>query len=188
MTIITISTFRTVCWQFLTNQRPLQSSQNWELSLNEEISSNFLSRTFIYLQASQICQGGSVWHYFITKSHLSKVALTGCHSSKPNATELPSPWGRAAWLCSYPGLLKEVGTGWKSLWKRGIVFVSLQAETIGGWMARIGSAMAARRGWEEGEVKKHILKRLAILLLQRNSIQLLNIMSTFPNIEVDGVL
>ena len=67
-------------------------------------------------------------------------------------------------------------------------------ETLGGWheqkvnqVKKLGSALARQTGQEESEAIRHLIQRVAVLLVKGNSALLLNRLPTFPTPEVDGV-
>ena len=75
----------------------------------------------------------------------------------------------------------------------GVVFTPLPMETLGGWhevtvreIRKIGSALSRHTGGEEGEVIRHIVQRLSILLIKGNASLILNRVPSFPQPYVDG--
>ena len=79
--------------------------------------------------------------------------------------------------------------------REGLSFIPLPAETLGGWsenavkqLKRIGSALAGRTGKDEGEVQRHLLQRLSVLLMKGNSILLINRIPSYPENYLDGDL
>ena len=73
--------------------------------------------------------------------------------------------------------------------REGIVFVPLVAETFGGWgpgaithIRRLGRALAARGGRDEGEVISHLFQKLSVLLQRDNAALLCNRIPNFPSV------
>ena len=76
----------------------------------------------------------------------------------------------------------------------GIVFVPLVFETVGGWgeqtvaqVKKMGSALARQTGGEEGEVIRHLVQRVSVLLTRGNAALLLNRMPSSTHPAVNGV-
>ena len=76
----------------------------------------------------------------------------------------------------------------------GVVFTPLPMETLGGWhdvtvqeIRKIGSALSRQTGGEEGEVIRHIVQRMSILLIKGNAALILNRVPSFPHPHLDGI-
>ena len=76
----------------------------------------------------------------------------------------------------------------------GVVFTPLPMETLGGWhdvtvqeVRKIGSALSRHTGGEEGEVIRHIVQRMSILLIKGNAALILNRVPSFPQPYLDGI-
>ena len=66
-------------------------------------------------------------------------------------------------------------------------------ETLGGWhevtvreVRKIGSALSRHTGGEEGEVIRHIVQRISILLIKGNAALILYCVPSFPQPYVNG--
>ena len=77
----------------------------------------------------------------------------------------------------------------------GIKFCPLVVETTGAWhseamkvLKRLGQALARATGGDEGEVVRHLLGRLSIILQRDNGTLLLNRIPTTTQPEVNGYL
>ena len=67
-------------------------------------------------------------------------------------------------------------------------------ETLGGWhyvtvqeIRKIGSALSRQTGGEEGEVIRHIVQRMSILLIKGNAALILNRVPSFPHPHLYGI-
>ena len=76
----------------------------------------------------------------------------------------------------------------------GIVFIPLVFETVGGWgeqtvaqVKKMGSALARQTGGEEGEVIRHLVQRVSVLLTRGNAALLLNRVPSLTHPTVNGV-
>ena len=66
-------------------------------------------------------------------------------------------------------------------------------ETLGGWhevtvreVRKIGIALSRHTGGEEGEVIRHIVQRISILLIKGNAALILYCVPSFPQTYVNG--
>ena len=66
-------------------------------------------------------------------------------------------------------------------------------ETLGGWhevtvreVRKIGIALSRHTGGEEGEVIRHIVQRISILLIKGNATLILYCVPSFPQPYVNG--
>ena len=76
----------------------------------------------------------------------------------------------------------------------GIVFKPLPMDTLGAWsdsmvteVRRMGSSLARHTAGEEGEVIKHLIQRVAIVLARVNAAMILNRKPLYAETHVDGV-
>ena len=76
----------------------------------------------------------------------------------------------------------------------GIVFRPLPMDTLGGWsdtlvteVKRMGSALARQTGGEEGEVIRHLIQRVAVVLARINAAMILNRAPVYTSSHIDGV-
>ena len=76
----------------------------------------------------------------------------------------------------------------------GIVFKPLPMDTLGAWsdsmvteVRRMGSSLARHTAGEEGEVIKHLIQRVAIVLARVNAAMILTRKALYAETYVDGV-
>ena len=75
-----------------------------------------------------------------------------------------------------------------------MVFTLLPMEMLGGWhdvivqeIRKIGSALSRQIGGEKGEVIRHIVQRMSVLLIKGNAALILNRTPSFPQPYLDGI-
>ena len=76
----------------------------------------------------------------------------------------------------------------------GIVFEPLPLDTLGAWgestvkeVRKIGSALARQTGGEEGEVIRHLVQRISVILMRINSNLILNRGHNLNQPQIDGI-
>ena len=76
----------------------------------------------------------------------------------------------------------------------GMSFQPVALETLGGWheggvavVNRPGQALARATGQEEGEVVRHLFRRLSILLVRGNAALLISRIPSHPQSYIDGI-
>ena len=75
-----------------------------------------------------------------------------------------------------------------------MVFRPLPMDTLGAWsdtmvaeVRRMGSSLARHTGGEEGEVIRHLIQRVAVVLARINAAMILNRAPFHTSSQVDGV-
>ena len=75
----------------------------------------------------------------------------------------------------------------------GLVFRPLPMDTLGGWsdtmvaeVRRMGSSLARQTAGDEGEVIRHLIQRVAVVLARMNSAMILNRVPVYTLSQVDG--
>ena len=76
----------------------------------------------------------------------------------------------------------------------GIVFQPMALDTLGAWgdstvqqVKRMGSALARQTGGEEGEIIKHLVQRVSVILMRTNANLILNRRPNFTEPQIDGI-
>ena len=89
---------------------------------------------------------------------------------------------------------RKMATHWENCRAAGIVFQPLPLDTFGAWgestikeVKKIGSALARQTGGEEGEVMRHLVQRLSIILMRINANLMLNRGHNRDQPQIDGI-
>ena len=72
--------------------------------------------------------------------------------------------------------------------RQGIAFLTMVAETFGGWHSELGAVLSRHTGQEEGEVISHLWSGMGILLQQGNAAILGNRVPALPGAHIDGIM
>ena len=89
---------------------------------------------------------------------------------------------------------RKLARHWEHCRTAGIVFQPLPLDTLGAWgestikeVKRMGSALARQTGGEEGEVIRHLVQRISVILMRINSNLILNRGHNLNQPQIDGI-
>ena len=89
---------------------------------------------------------------------------------------------------------QKMATHWENCRAAGIVFQPLPLDTFGAWgestskeVKRMGSALARQTGGKEGEVIRHLVQRLSVILMRINANLILNRGHNLDQPQIDGI-